>query len=1492
MPQLSSIVKRPEPQPDFFWLTFDELAAIVFFVVPLASLLYSRLCSRRADGAGKALAASAEYDFASLMNRFRAADPDRVGLTYESLAHVVGAEGAAALDEAFGHAKYDGSRVSVAEFVPVACHLAASPSCTGVRGSADLEPPAAAVVVTTQWPTQWPGAAPPSRTAVPLVSGHAGGGTSSFRSRRRTAAAYTRWSSAGSRWMRAISCGACWRIHAHLPFKHNAWNDLPGESAAAAATAAGDVAAALSGSSSAPREAVVLTVDAVSLSRWLAVEHRRIINVMLLSSVCGASIGTTTEAAKAVVAAEAAAVETCVESHFGSNASGRAGGAPGVPPCSADSIQLCISLLQTLKELADSGDVLGGASTGEPVAPPSGTVDPVHSRHMVASAAAVKAALAGGELAERVAALVGSELVGSTRLRRLQLDLRTHALAVLRSLLEGPTPPISLPFMLLRTLRPAALRRALHAHLVESRSALGSSGRAYDEELAMLLVALMNAATEAFEGAKCAAAAAAAVADARQPAGTTSGDAGSCAQAAATKAAQAVALMEAELQEQYAAEQAFAGRPSAWPFGRGAAKPSAVDALLRQVWAVPLPLPFASTAHGAQRLWFVMPPEARCALSSPAVAAAVLRLFIRGDGCGGSGGGGGGGCSGSGSSRSAAVSSAAASYSFRGGGARPHETAMLAKLDRLAVFLRAADGTALAPLLRLLLACAVIIATIPIDSRPPATSTATSISSTAAEPLLGGTSASEVAGCGVARRLALRPFLWPDVYMVTAVAALVGGGSIAISTLCGLVRASGYPHAALQLSGLLCALAGLTSPPLLLSTWWVGGGLTTAAALSMDGCVPPAGAPHGAASRQLLPSGRDDAEAARRTEPGLVHLAYLVRARRQLAIDAARAMAKSPVADSTVVPHPAMRAVMDALVDGPEKPPPHRHSGHQRAAGAVDYNSLACALLPPCPLASSTLAAMPLTSAPLWNGSPHKPHPVPPVPLPATDALLRVDYDHAYDSWGRQQATYKSSGLGRTVQRQLSVTDADTDDRTSTIIPGAHPSSSCSDASLVEERLGPTLVTLGESIFPQQATSPPGFGEAMTGLKGELLVLTHLAERQRVTLTQLQMQLADWRGERGARGADKGGGGGGTMSGMENSHLEGTGVERVRAEAVRAARVGRDAHYVPLPRQPSASKLAGTPRASERHETGARSHRSAIPGEQTQALSKDKPGRLYRRGSENSTPRVQAATPHTAALQPAATPRAIGTPQAAATLCDTRSRTASRRCTSTSQYAASVANGSQCRRDNRACEGRELLSISEMGELKAAARAVEPTVAPATSATSATPAPAAAAVTTTAAASAVASTAASVAVATSDASVLTSSALAVGGTLVEPHSATSSVATTVLLNVSLGETLEGGTDEEDKEGEEGEEGGEGEGGEEEEEEEEDTISVGRAEEEPAVWYYFDGTLQHGPVSATYLADVRADGELHTRGRALFWRDGMDDWLPFAEVPLLAKEMEY
>ena len=52
-----------------------------------------------------------------------------------------------------------------------------------------------------------------------------------------------------------------------------------------------------------------------------------------------------------------------------------------------------------------------------------------------------------------------------------------------------------------------------------------------------------------------------------------------------------------------------------------------------------------------------------------------------------------------------------------------------------------------------------------------------------------------------------------------------------------------------------------------------------------------------------------------------------------------------------------------------------------------------------------------------------------------------------------------------------------------------------------------------------------------------------------------------------------------------------------------------------------------------------------------------------------------------------------------------------------------------------------------------------------------------------------------------------------------------------------------------------------------------------------VWFYFDGSAQHGPVSAVDLTELHADGQLESE-RALLWRDGMEEWMPFAEVPLL------
>ena len=61
--------------------------------------------------------------------------------------------------------------------------------------------------------------------------------------------------------------------------------------------------------------------------------------------------------------------------------------------------------------------------------------------------------------------LLSAPLVGSLRLQRLQLELRSHAIAAVRALLHGAAPPPSRPLLVLRALRPALVRRALWAYL-------------------------------------------------------------------------------------------------------------------------------------------------------------------------------------------------------------------------------------------------------------------------------------------------------------------------------------------------------------------------------------------------------------------------------------------------------------------------------------------------------------------------------------------------------------------------------------------------------------------------------------------------------------------------------------------------------------------------------------------------------------------------------------------------------------------------------------------------------------------------------------------------------------------------------------------------------------------------------------------------------------------------------------------------------------------
>jgi hypothetical protein len=526
-------------------------------------------------------------------------------------------------------------------------------------------------------------------------------------------------------------------------------------------------------------EAVGLPLDAQSLSLWLATEHRRVLSAMLLSSLDGSAPDATRSAAKAIVRSETLEqARTLTIDRWGNRAQ-----AP-----SAETLQLCIGLLRTLTELADSGDVLGGGGAGGTgseggggttrggdggdagggagggadggacggmpqagfVPLPSGflpggfvpgasyreggaavgavpgalmrpSTEAEYARQLLHSSTVVKDALAAGELPERLVALLHAPLEGPLRLQRLQLDLRSQALAAVRSLLQGPTAPPARPLMLLRALRPALVRRALFQHLMveglprsrasssSSSTSFGSSGDAYAEQLAMTLAALTTAVAELAEAAPAAAALAAAKAARPEPEVAAAVEAAMSASASAAEQAAEVAMqVNTELAEQAAAEAALspaAKSPASSPATsssdrngggggvlhwilfallallttipafvvweesgrtlphdeviligmiclqiafivhgatlRTCVRPSHVaeaegtsmmDAMMRRVVSVPLPVACATSAdgaHAAQRLWFILPPEAEWLLASPVGAAALLRFVGR-----------------------------------------------------------------------------------------------------------------------------------------------------------------------------------------------------------------------------------------------------------------------------------------------------------------------------------------------------------------------------------------------------------------------------------------------------------------------------------------------------------------------------------------------------------------------------------------------------------------------------------------------------------------------------------------------------------------------------------------------------------------------------------------------------------------------------------------------------------------------------------------------
>ena len=55
------------------------------------------------------------------------------------------------------------------------------------------------------------------------------------------------------------------------------------------------------------------------------------------------------------------------------------------------------------------------------------------------------------------------------------------------------------------------------------------------------------------------------------------------------------------------------------------------------------------------------------------------------------------------------------------------------------------------------------------------------------------------------------------------------------------------------------------------------------------------------------------------------------------------------------------------------------------------------------------------------------------------------------------------------------------------------------------------------------------------------------------------------------------------------------------------------------------------------------------------------------------------------------------------------------------------------------------------------------------------------------------------------------------------------------------------------------------------------------------WYYATGGVQQGPIGIDELKARHAAGQIPAN--ALIWREGMDNWIPWNQVPELAPAPE-
>ena len=1399
--------------------TANEVAAIFAALIPLLFLIHRlvlgrHVCAKQKNRApnhsGGAAAeasisvAAAEYDFATLMERFRESDPDRLGLDVDSLEYVVGGAGAVRLRQQLVQAGKagGGARLSVSEFVPIACALAASPSKPGLPAP----PP----------PEGYDGDVTPA------------GGSSREPSLR------------------------------------------PREA---------DTAGAAVG----PTPPLF---DVHAFAQWLAAEHRRVLNVLLLSNAGEAPRSTIAAAAQAYVAAEA------TEAALDTEIAGAAARTPAksvtiahapssVGPVSADGLQLCLQLLRTLAELARSGDLLskpsgggdGGGGGGADLArqPSRASLSAADGfgaagggallmQHLAASDAAcalIKDALVGGELPNRTAQMFRAPLAGSARLRKLQLEVRAAAAACLRAVLEGPPPPVRRVVRLCRAVRPSAVRRALTAHLEsEAHAPMGREGAIYSEQLALLLAATLTV-----------------LADARQLASSHGAY-------TAAQRAYAPAPAEAELAMEISAEMAAEMAPADGARGYGTAGYGAaeyggahgdgahgdgaygdgaygdgargdgaygarephplVEGWLRRVLCVPLPLPAAAVAHvarpkragegaaepaagpsstlarqatpsppsaapdGAQRVWFLLPRVGEWLLASPAGAHALLALLVGGESLGHHG---------------RAPSPAAVQ-------------AALAKLDTLARLLQAAStrpaARALLPVL--LGACCWLLAlpSMLCGACHPA-GIAAGLSNGVGDGVRGTTpggafrsaprsrSGSAMSTTAVLlRATAVRAWL-PDGEALGAVAVVFAGcvgGMLAFGQL--VQHLAGMRLAVSALHALSVPLA-IALPPLLLQVWWHS---------------PEA---------QLAANGRhrggDLSDLGRPTSGplSLVHVGFLLRVHRAAAAAAAAhasasGRVRATATNAVLAMHPAEHALAMALgLIG--------SGGTRGGGGPADYAIVHACLVPKRAIREGGHAALtPVGVYPTLND------------LPRSSAAAR--------------ATALPAAPAAPAQARLHMS-------TSTLASECNAARAALDASVAAaemasagcEALVPALSVLREIGRPPFV--------ALEALRQLVPELKRAAAAQQAHVTRLGEQVAALRTER--RGAEVAGDAGERRRRPRRRvpHAEGTLVtplpstlpQTAAAPSSSALQQACATRLNLSSRAPGsdAIKLVSTPRrALDRPADGSRSHRGEWPRD---TPAKDGPGR-----SSLLASRSRSGLPMAAA--PSAVGSAVGTTH------------------TVSSTAPTAADG------------------APYGALAPAPDALAPVATPKRllpAPTTLTPGAPAAAPPSVAAASANPSALPRVSASSSalmhglpsvgaptaaPAPAPTSNLVAPGGSITEAtreHSVAAEDDAEVVDNEA--DDQAGAMDDEEDEDEDEDE---------EDDDEEEAHGEGEADdsdsgEDSGGWYYFNGQERAtAPCTVAELSALKVSGRLPDT--SLFWREGLDNWAVLADLPQLEESL--